>query len=130
MNSFLAVTALAVFLVGCTPVERDAYNIVVAGKASLVTFRAAHPECSFNATTGLSGVTGNQLCVANNKLTSAKDLVIDTAEVYCSGPSFETGGACQPPIKGTPAYQQAYAKLQAAVSSYKQTATDLKGVIQ
>lgn len=134
MKTFVFCVLLSTFMLTCqqptTPLERDAYNVVVAGKASLVSFRAAHPECRFDAKSGLSSVTSNSFCVANNKLTSAKDLVIDAAEVYCSSTNFENGGTCNPPAAGTTAFTQAAAKLQAAVAGYKQSATDLKGIIQ
>jgi hypothetical protein len=83
----------------------------------------------FDATSGISKVVTAQPCLANNKLTAAKDTLIDATEVYCSSPAFESGGACTPPAKGTPALQQATDKLKAAIANYNQTAADLKGVI-
>lgn len=129
-STFIGVAVLSTVLFGCEPIERTAYDIVVTSKASLVSFRSHHPECAFNVRTGLSQVTGNPLCAANNKLTSAKDLIIDAAIIYCAGAQFESGGTCNPPSKGSPAYQQAYDKLSAAIAGYDQTAADLKGVIQ
>ncbi len=130
MKRFAAIILAVMFLAGCTPIERTAYNTVVAGKAALVSFRSHHPECSFDPRTGLSRAITLQPCLANNRLTGAKDLIIDAAEVYCASPAFESGGACTPPAKGTPAFEQAYNKLTAAISAYNQTAADLKGVIQ
>jgi len=63
------------------------------------------------------------------KAIAAKDLLIDAVEVYCAGPEFNGGGKCDPPAKGTPAYDQVIAKLNAALASYEQSETDLKGVL-
>jgi len=114
------------FLVGCAPVERDAYNLIVGTKASLVSYRQKHPECNFVPKTGMSGLPASA-CVLNDKITGAKDVLIDAVEVYCSGPQFENGGTCNAPAKGTPASQQASAKLQAAVANLKQILADSKG---
>lgn len=120
----------AFFLAGCPPIERDAYIAVTGTKAALVDYRGRHPECApYDAVSGLSNVKLTP-CIANNRLTSAKDAIIDAAEVYCAGKDFETGGACNPPAKGTPGYEQGAAKLKAAMASYRQIESDVKGVIQ
>lgn len=124
------VLLLCVLLVACSPVERQAYNIVVGGKAALVSYRAKHPECNFDLATGLSGDTKTTACITNNRLTSAKDAIVDAAEVYCAGKDFETGGVCNAPAKGTPGAVQAQAKLKAAVASYEQIERDVKGAIK
>lgn len=113
-----ALLAIAVVLSGCTPLERTAYNTVVAAKAFLDKERQQHPECA-------SGSTSN-VCVDINRAVGAKDALIDAITVYCSGPEFNNGGACNPPAKGTPAATQAEAKLQNAITMYNQTAADLK----
>jgi hypothetical protein len=107
-----------VVLAGCTPLERSAYNTIVAAKAFLDSEKAQHPECST--------VPGSEVCTDLVKATASKDLLISALEVYCAGPQFETGGACNAPTKGTAAYDQAAAKLQAAIASYNQVAADLK----
>lgn len=116
---FPVVLFLISFLSGCTAVERDAYNTAVAAKAFLDTEKKAHPEC----TPGTSTV-----CVDIAKAVAAKDVLLDALTVYCSGPDFSTGGACNAPAKGTTAATQAAAKLQAAIANYKQIAADLKGL--
>lgn len=126
----IPILALALVISGCTPTERLAYNTVVGAKASLVSFRAKHPECSFDAVTGLSQNVKVPVCTVNNRLTAAKDAIIDAAEVYCSGPDFENGGACNPPKKGTPGFAQAQAKLQSAIASYKQIEKDVSTVLK
>lgn len=120
MKRLIAIPLLLI-LVGCTSLEKQAYNVIVTSKAFLDAEKKLHPECA---------TAGTDLCVDLAKATAAKDALIDAAEVYCSGPQFEAGGACQPPAKGTPAYQQAAAKLTAALNAYKQTETDLKGVLK
>lgn len=120
-KSFLSVIAVAVLLVGCTPLERQVYEAVVASKAFLDSVKAKHPECTTGATA--------TVCVDLSKATAAKDALIDAVEVYCAGPDFNSGNACNPPAKGTPAAVQATAKVQAALASYNQTAGDLKGVL-
>lgn len=127
MKKLLAVALLLTLVtLGCTPVEKLAYNTIVAAKAFLDTTKSQHPEC----TTGAKGSLSTAVCVDLVKAVAAKDVLIDAAEVYCSSPAFDTGnGACSPPAKGTPSQQQALAKLQAAITAYNQTATDLKGVL-
>ena len=119
MRKLAILVALAVCIAGCTPIERSAYNTIVGAKAFLDQEKLSHPECA-TATT--------EICVDLKKAVASKDLLIDALEVYCSGPQFEAGGACQAPQKGTAAYDQAVAKLQAAIAAYNQVAADLKGV--
>jgi hypothetical protein len=115
---------LALLLVGCAksttvpipttgPVERIAYDTIVTAKAFLDSEKQSHPECSTAAST---------LCVDLTKATSAKDALIDALEVYCAGPQFEAGGACQ-------VNSGALSKLQAAIAGYNQTAANVKGAI-
>jgi hypothetical protein len=125
VNEALILIGVLVFLSGCTPLERAAYSGVVGAKAALVQFRSQHPECAFDATTGLSANVKSVACTANNRLTAAKDAIIDAAEVYCSGTTFETGGACNPPAKGTNAYTESAGKLKAAIASYNQIQKDV-----
>jgi hypothetical protein len=117
----LSVVALTA---GCPTFEKTAYNTVVAAKAFIDKEKALHPEC---ASPGAIP-SGNVLCADLAKATAAKDSLIDAIEVYCAGPNFNGGGACDPPAKGTPAATQATAKLQAAIAAYSQTETDLKAV--
>lgn len=118
MRKVAVLLVMGLVLAGCTPLEKQAYNTVVAAKAFIDAEKKMHPEC-------LSSSTG--VCGLLSQATSAKDALIDAAEVYCSGPAFEAGGACQPPAKGTPASTQATAKLQAAIAAYNQIAKDIKG---
>ena len=120
--SLFLILALTVSTVACTPIEKQAYNTIVAAKAFLDASKAQHKECSAEPT--------KAVCVDLQKATAAKDFLIDSVEVYCSSPSFDTaGGTCMPPAKGTPAYQVAITKLQAAIAAYNQAAADLKGVL-
>jgi len=116
----IAVTILVLGLVvaGCTPLERSAYNAAVAGKAFLDKEKAAHSECASGGT--------STLCSALSRGTAVKDSLLDAIAVYCAGPTFDAGGACNPPAKGTPAATQATAKLQAAMASWNQVVTDIK----
>jgi hypothetical protein len=118
----IAVLLCAVALAGCTPVERTAYNTIIAAKAFLDAERKAHPEC-------VAGAAAT-VCVDLARAVAGKDVLIDSLEVYCSGPQFATGGACQAPKKGTPGYAQAVAKIQAAIANYDQIEKDLKGLHQ
>jgi uncharacterized protein (UPF0333 family) len=105
----------------CTGPQKSAYNTVVAAKAFIDATKAKHPEClTFNTTA---------ICVDLAKATAAKDALIDAIEIYCAGPNFNGGGACDPPAPGTPAATQATAKLTAAIAAYSQTESDLKGVL-
>jgi hypothetical protein len=119
LKLLLAVPLLLV--IGCTSVEKAAYNTVVAAKAFTDKTKMQHPECS--------PVFTSTLCTALRKAIAAKDVLIDAGEEYCAGPNFNGGGACDPPKKGTPAYVQAVDKLNAAMSSYSQSESDLKAVL-
>lgn len=114
------VLCLAVTMAGCAPIERTAYNTFVSAKAFLDKVKSQHPECP---------AASSSLCSDLVKATNAKDLLIDAAEIYCSSPSFEAGGVCTPPAKGTPAHDQAVAKLKAAIAHYDQMSKELKGTL-
>lgn len=120
---------ISLSLVSCSPIEVTAYRIVIGAKAGLANFRANHPECQFDGKTGLSTHTEIAPCEDNNRITAAKDVIIDAVEVYCSGGQFETGGPCNAPKKGMNGYQVAVDKLTAAIANYKQVIADVKGVI-
>jgi len=129
LNSLLSFVAFfcglggLLLLAGCTPPEKAAYEAIVSSNAFLKSVKTQHPEC----TTAVPAAT--QVCALLKQATAAKDTLIDATEEYCAGPTFNNGGACNPPAKGTPAATQALAKLQAALTSYDQTAADLKGAL-
>ena len=110
-------------LIGCQPIERQAYNTVVASKAFLDSVKVAHPECP---------AATSALCSVLTRATAAKDVLIDAGEAYCNVAQFDASDTtpCNPPAKGTPAYQQVFDRLQSAMSIYKLTESDLKGAIQ
>lgn len=114
------IIALCLVCTACDPIERQAYKAVVGAKAFLDSVKQAHPECP-SAQSGL--------CTALDRATGAKDALIDAGIAYCSGPSFESGGACEPPKKGTPGLDQAAAKLKAALENYEQTEADVKKAV-
>lgn len=127
MRSLLAgcVLAAALFLVGCpndsnTPIEKVAYRTIVAAKGFTDSVKQKHTECPGANST---------VCTDLQKAISAKDLLIDATETYCAGPGFESGGTCNPPTDPT-AKDQAASKLRAAIDGYKQSETDLKGVLK
>lgn len=122
MTRKLLLVPLVLFLAGCPAVERSAYNTVVAAKAFTDKTKSQHPECTIG--------NNSTVCVDLAKAVAAKDTLIDAIEVYCAGPNFNGGGSCDPPAKGTSAYQQAVNKLNAAISTYGISEADLKGVIQ
>jgi hypothetical protein len=118
MKRLIPALVAAIVLSGCTPLERTAYQTVVAAKAFLDKEKQQHPEC---ATTPTSTV-----CVDISKAVGAKDALIDAITVYCSGPDFNNGGACNAPDTHTAAGVQAEAKLRAAITNYNTIAADLK----
>jgi hypothetical protein len=122
--------AVALLLAGCplSPPERIAYETVVAAKAFTDKTKSQHPECNPATGTAPTAATST-VCIDIAKAVSAKDALIDAAEVYCAGPDFNAVGACNPPAKGTPASTQALAKLNAAVAAYNKIAAELKGVL-
>lgn len=120
MKRFIPVLAIVALLSGCTPLERSAYNTVVAAKAFLDKEKQQHPECE-----NITGATST-VCVDLQKAVGAKDALIDAITVYCSGPDFNNGGACNAPDTHTAAGVTAEAKLRAAIANYNQIQADLK----
>lgn len=115
----------SLLLGGCTPIEKVAYRTVVGAKGFLDSVKQAHPECTNPVT------PSPRICVLLVQATSAKDLLIDAGEAYCSGQGFgQPGIPCNAPKKGTPEYQIAIDKLNGALANYEQTEKDLKGIIQ
>ena len=121
MKRFIPVLAMVALLSGCTPLERSAYNTVVAAKAFLDKEKQQHPECPSGSVNLDSSV-----CVNLAKAVGAKDALIDAITVYCSGPDFNNGGACNAPDVHSEAGVQAEAKLRAAITNYNQVQADLK----
>lgn len=112
------IVVTAFLFAGCTPIERTAYQTVVAAKGFLDKEKMQHPECATGST--------STVCVDISKAVGAKDALIDAITVYCSGPDFNNGGACNAPDLHTAAGVSAEAKLRAAISNYNQIASDLK----
>lgn len=116
----IALAIFTVILAGCTPLEISAYRTIVGAKAFLDNEKKAHPECA---------TATSIVCTDLAKATAAKDALIDAAEVYCSGPQFDTAnGPCTPssdPNKKALAAQ----KLNAAIANYNQILKDVKGVL-
>lgn len=110
----------AVILAGCTPPEKLAYETIVGANAYIKSMAIQHPECA-------AGSSAN-VCLTLARARAAKDALIDVTETLCAGPNFNAGGACDFPKKGTPGYQQASAKLSAAIANFNQAKADLKAV--
>jgi|SRR5271157_3945262 len=119
--SLISVISLLLCLSVCTPVERQAYRTIVSAKAFLDSEKSQHPECATTPNTNI--------CQLLKQATSAKDALIDAVNIYCASDSFDNGGPCTPPTKGTPAAQVATDKLKAAIASYNQIYLDIKGAI-
>lgn len=117
----IPILGLMLATVGCTPLERVVYNTVVASKAFLNKESANHPECT--------NADASTYCGFLAKAYASQHVLVDAGEEYCASDDFENGGACTPPMKGTPAYVQAEAKLKAALANYDRDEADLKGVL-
>lgn len=131
-SALLCITIGAMLILsGCSALERQAYNVIVASKAFTLSISAKHPECGTRDANGLwvSAHNSAGVCSAIDKGISAKDLLIDAAETYCAGTDFEAGGPCNAPTDKTIKSQLA-AKVAAAISNYEQTETDLRGLIK
>ena len=132
-SSVLCITVLssAVLLSGCSSLEKQAYKIAVGAKAFTQNISAKHPECGSRDTSGLWVPSGSPagVCVSISKAIAAKDLLIDAAEIYCAGPEFEAGGACNAPTDKT-LKEQLIAKVQAAIHDYEQTEADLRAALK
>ena len=94
------------------------YDLVAGAKGFLDKAKEQHPECATGTT--------SDMCARIGQAVGAKDLLIDALTLYCSGPNFLSGGACDPPAKGTPARTQVEARLRAAVANSNQISGDLK----
>ena len=112
-----AILLAASLAAGCSPLERDAYNTAVGAKAFLDSEKGSN-NCATDASSKACGLIAQGV--------SAKDALLDAIAVYCAGPTFNAGGACNAPAKGTPAATQATAKLQAALTNYKTIAGEIK----
>lgn len=127
------VTALFIMcmvtLVGCSPIEIQAYRVVVGSKAFTKSLGNAHPECGTRVSDRWqSSHNSGGVCVAIDKGIAAKDVLIDLTEQYCSGSDFETGGACNPPTDKTVRDQLA-AKVKFAIQNYESIETDIKALL-
>ena len=117
-------------LTGCSPIEVQAYRIIVGAKAFTTSLGNSHPECGSRDSNQhwVPSANTSPVCSSIVKTIAAKDLMIDIAELYCSGPEFESGGPCTPPAdKGVQA--QLVAKLKFAIQNYEQTETDVKSLL-
>lgn len=119
-------------LVGKQPIQVDAYRTIVGARAFTHSVGDKHPECGSRDNHDHWLPAGNQtlVCQFLDKGISAKDVLIDLTEVYCSSPDFDqNGGSCTPPKEQTT--RDALAdKIKAAISGYLQTESDLKGVLK
>lgn len=115
------ITAISAMIAGCAamhkPIQNQGYQAEVGAEGFINSMRAAHPECK---------QVNSNLCDYLNRAAAAQNVLADALKIFCAGPDFMNGGACNPPAKGTPAYTQAAAKLQAAIKSYSQIEADLK----
>lgn len=105
---------------GCPKVETTARDAIAGAKKTTDNLKVKY-GCSGTPTTASA-------CATIAKVVAAKDLTIDALEAYCGGPSFDNGGACNAPAKGTPAATQAAQKLQSALTGLQQTLADVKGL--
>jgi hypothetical protein len=128
--AMLLCVTLAGALIGCSPIEKQAYRVIVGAKAFTTSIGNSHQECGARDSNQhwVPTANTNAVCSTIVKLISAKDFMIDMTELYCSGPDFETGGACNPPTdKGVQA--QLLAKVKFAIQNYEQTEADLKNLL-
>lgn len=121
VNMGVGISILALFLIGCPKLEKNAYNTAVAAKAFLDSVKSKHPECAQE--------TPSNVCILLAKATSAKDALIDAGEIYCGGGAFESGGPCNAPSKKSPTYQISVDKLKAALANYVSLQADLRGAL-
>jgi hypothetical protein len=119
--------ALALVLAGCQPPENTTRDGIALLHGYITAAEGQHPECS---PVNHPENQAQTQCQVIARAIGAQNAAIDALEVYCSGPAFDAGaGPCQPPKKGTPAYQTAAVKLQAAVAGMNQTQGDIKQLL-
>lgn len=116
----VTVVWVCLMLTACPKLEQQAYRTVVGANAFIKSVRTAHPECATST---------SNVCATLTQATAAKDSLIDAVELYCGGPSFDAGGPCQAPAKGTAASTQAVDKLQAALGAWNVASSDLKKAV-
>lgn len=116
----LLLAPLLLTISGCPKVETTARDAIAGAKKTTDNLKVKY-NCSGTPTTASA-------CATIAKVVAAKDLAIDALEAYCGGPSFNNGGACNSPTKGTPTATQAAQKLQTALTGLQQTLADVKGL--
>jgi hypothetical protein len=119
------------FITGCSSVEVQAYRVIVGAKALTKSVGVTHPECGTRDANDRwqSAHNSAAVCTVLDKSISAKDVLIDLAETYCSGSGFESGGPCNPPTDKN-AKAALVDKLTGAISNYEQIETDLKTALK
>jgi hypothetical protein len=121
MKRLFAVVGLCLLFVGCTSFEKSARDSVAAANGVLVVLQRQNGQCKLDPS--------QPVCQRIKQGIAAQNLAIDALEVYCSGPAFEAGGACQPP--SDPALKNAAeVKLNAAIASLNTIVVDLKGLVK
>jgi hypothetical protein len=127
-NKLVYCLVLSIILIGCTPLERTAYDLAVASKAFLNSIQAAHTECSLSTFPAGKAT----LCLDLLKAVAAQHLLVDAGEAYCNQATFGVTSVlpCKPSPSGTGAATRAVNALNQAISGYRQAESDLKAVSQ
>ena len=111
----LQLTLMVFFLVGCAP-EKVARDAIASAKGVIETAQAKyHDTCTADPT--------QSQCVSINKLVAGQGFAIDTLNVYCAGPEWDTGAVCTP-------HKELESKLREAVANLEREKTDVKGLIK
>lgn len=126
MKQKIAISLLLVcclLTTACTPLERQAYNTLVASKAFLNNEQSLHPECTTTST--------SSFCTIMFQAIGSQHLLADALNVYCGQNVTDVPNTpCNPPAKGTPASDQAVAHLKSALSNFNQIESDFKKVVK
>jgi hypothetical protein len=115
-NLFRSVVFSAVLLlvVGCTPADQTARNIIAASNAVLVTAQAQYKTQCISAPSG-------RVCVAINTAGAAQNVALDALATYCQfTPQSPVAQACIPAKSALPALKAALANLQ-TITAYLKT---------
>ena len=116
--SVILLLALSLTLVACQPIEKSARD-GIAGAKSLLDYYKLEFKCGTP--------DAGPKCPAVARGVAAKDFAIDVLLVYCAGPSFNSGGACEP-SKSKDARAALATKLEAALKDMQRNINDLRGL--
>lgn len=108
--------------------EQWARDALAASRGFLEAARQNHAaECAAVPPCSIPGVRDKgkceRICAAIRRASHAHNAALDALSLYCAGPGWSEGGACNP----QPAWEP---RLRAAIAELERILADLKGALQ